>query len=593
MTVVTSLILRQMRAPFMALVVGYGITILGLVLTPGVDADGNPWNMSFFDAFYFVSYTATTIGFGEIPYPLSAPQRMWALITIYVTVICWFYALGKILSLIQDPTFKSVMRRASYARDIRKIHEPFILVCGFGETGVALAHALTERNIRTVVIEQDEQKVKTIPLMEFPVPVPSIGGDARDPEQLIMAGLEHRQCAAVIAVTASDETNLKIAISAKLLNPNIKVICRSELAEYEKNMLSFGTDYIINPFDTFANVFGMAMHSPSLHLLYDWLTGKPATQLTNPIYLNQGRWIICGYGRFGQGLHQHLIKHNIPVTVIDPVERRRDEFFTRQENSESDFIIGTGFDEHTLRLAGVEKAAGIISGSNNDSNNLSIVMTARQINPDIFVVARQNKKTNSKLFHATEANLVMQPSDIIARKIRTLLTSPLLLPFLNKARHQDAEWANITVSRLSGVIGDMRPNIWTINISTQDTRALHKTLQLGRAIRVGNLLQDPRAREQRLKCVALLLKRDSKVLLMPTDDIAIKPGDQLLFCGLPVAERSMKWMVNDLHTLNYVMTYEDEPDSFVWRKIHLLLKRKDRRAQPRTRHRHKRHRQKT
>lgn len=591
MHVVTSLILRQMRAPFLVLIVGYGITMLGLVLTPGIDANGNPWRMSFFDAFYFVSFTATTIGFGEIPYALSAAQRMWALITIYVTVTSWFYALGKILSLIQDPTFKSAMRHATYAKNIKDIRENFILVCGFGETGAALTHALTEHNIRTVVLEQDEQKVKTIPLMEFPVYVPSIRGDARDPEQLIMAGLAHTKCSGVIAVTASDETNLKVAISAKLLNPDIRVICRSELEEHESNMLSFGTDYIINPFDTFADIFGMAMHSPSLHLLYDWLTGRPATLLTSPVYVTQGHWIICGYGRFGQGLHQHLIKHNIPVTVIDPSEKRRDDFLARQENRDSDFIIGTGFDEHTLRLAGVEQAAGIISGSNNDSNNLSIVMTARQINPEIFVVARQNKKNNSRLFAATHANLIMQPSDIIARKIRTLLTVPLMVPFLNKARHQDSEWANITISRLSGILGDRRPNVWSISVTEQETRALHKILILGRAIRVGNLLQDPRAREQRLPSVALLLKRGNKVLLMPTDDIAIKPDDQLLYCGLPVAERSMRWMLNDLHSLNYVMTYEDEPDSFIWRKLHLLMKKNERRSQPRKERRRRRHEQ--
>ncbi len=581
MNVVTSLIMRQMRAPFITLILGYGITILGLVLTPGVDDQGNHWHMSFFDAFYFVSFTATTIGFGEIPYALSAAQRMWAIITIYVTVVSWIYAVGKILTLVQDPTFRAAMRRSNFSRSVRNINDPFILICGFGETGNALAHALTEHHIRTVVIEQDEQKVKTIPLMEFPVYVPGIMGDARDPQQLILAGLEHDKCAAVIAVTASDETNLKIAISAKLLNPDICVICRSELEEYENNMLSFGTDFIINPFDTFAKIFGMAMHSPSLHLLYDWLTGVPNTKLTNPVYVSEGHWILCGYGRFGQNLYRHLKKYNIPVTVIDPSEPTRERFLTHAENSESDFIIGIGFDAHTLTLAGVENAVGLVSGTDNDSNNLSIVMTARDINPNLFVVARQNKKANEKLFVATEADLIMQPSEIIARKIRTLLTSPLLIPFLNKARHQDPEWANVAISRLSGAIGDNRPNIWTINVSETDAVALYETLKLGRVIRVGNLLQDPRAREQRLKCVALLLKRGNKILLMPTDDIAIKPDDQLLYCGLPVAERSMKWTLNDLHSLNYIMTYEDTPDSYLWRKLHLFMKAKERRRQPR------------
>ena len=160
MNVVTSLILRQMRAPFITLIVGYSLTILGLVVTPGFDDQGNPWHMSFFDAFYFVSFTATTIGFGEIPYPLSTAQRMWAIITIYVTVICWFYALGKTLSLIQDPTFKAALKRNTFTKNISHIHEPFFLICGFGETGTALSHALTEHNIRAVVMEKDQKKIE-------------------------------------------------------------------------------------------------------------------------------------------------------------------------------------------------------------------------------------------------------------------------------------------------------------------------------------------------------------------------------------------------------------------------------------------------
>ena len=74
-----------------------------------------------------------------------------------------------------------------------------------------------------------------------------------------------------------------------------------------------------------------------------------------------------------------------------------------------------------------------------------------------------------------------------------------------------------------------------------------------------------------------MLKRNQKLLLMPTDDIAIKGGDQLLFCGTADATRSMKWSLNDLHSLNYIMTYEDTPDSFIWRKIHQYIKHNERR----------------
>ena len=581
MNVVTSLILRQMRTPIIVVILGYSIAIMGMVLTPGVDDQGRPWHMSIFDAIYFVSFTATTIGFGEIPYALSSAQRMWALVTIYVTVISWFYALGKIVSLAQDPTFKEAVRKNTFSREIHNLHDNFILICGFGETGSALAQTLTEHHIHTVVIEKDQHIIKTIPLRNFTASIPSIQGDASDPEQLILAGLQNPRCTAVIAVTASDKINLKISITSKLLNPDICVVSRSEFNDYEENMYSFGTDYVINPFHTFSDIFSMAMHSPSLFLLYDWLTGVPQTDLSNPIYIKEGHWIICGFGRFGEGLYQRINRLGKPVTIIDPSEEKREAFIAKAENRNNDFILGTGFDAHTLQLARIEQAVGIISGTDNDSNNLSIIMTARDLNPDIFVVSRQNHKTNEPLFDATDAEIVMKPSDIIARKIRTLITAPLMISFLNEATKQPAEWANIAISRLSGALGERRPNVWTINVNEGETNALYEVIKYGRIVRTGNLLQDPRARERQLRAVPLLLKRGGKLFLMPTDDIAIKTDDQILFCGTPDAERSMKWTLNNIHSVNYIMTYDDAPDAYVWRKLYRYIKKQERRNRAR------------
>ena len=145
MNQVTSMILRRMRAPFLLLICVYSIAILGMVLIPGVDDNGDVWNMSFFHAFYFVSYTATTIGFGEIPYPLSDAQRLWALLIVYTSVTSWFYALGKTITLIQDKTFRVAIIQSRFKRNVEIIRRPFYLICGFGETGSALVRAPKRR----------------------------------------------------------------------------------------------------------------------------------------------------------------------------------------------------------------------------------------------------------------------------------------------------------------------------------------------------------------------------------------------------------------------------------------------------------------
>ena len=98
---VTAIVLREMRPPLVVLVCAYTLGIAGMVLIPGID--GEP--MSLFHAFYFMTYTATTTGFGELPREFSDPQRMWATLCLYMSVIAWIYAIGKIIQVVQNPHF--------------------------------------------------------------------------------------------------------------------------------------------------------------------------------------------------------------------------------------------------------------------------------------------------------------------------------------------------------------------------------------------------------------------------------------------------------------------------------------------------------
>ena len=573
MNMVTSIILRRMRTPFLLLIAIYSIAILGMVLIPGVDDQGNVWHMSFFHSFYFVSFTATTIGFGEIPYPLTEGQRLWALLIVYSTVIAWFYALGKVIGLIQDKSFIEAVATNKFKNDIKNLRQPYYLICGFGETGKAVVNSFTEEHYRVVVIEKNEKNLNALNLDELKEYVPSIIGDAAEPDILQLAGIRHPMCQGVIAVTASDETNLKIAISSKLLHPKIKVACRSEFKETEENMRSFGTNHVVNPYESFADIFSMLIHSTSLHLVNDWLTGVPNTTLSDPIYLKKGPWILCGYGRFGRELYKQLKSQNISTVVIDPDKSLKEEFDLNED--ENRFIIGTGTDHKTLNQAGIASATGIIAGSDNDSNNLSIIMTALEINENIFSIARQNKWNNHILYSSLEQQhkpvdtpinfLIMHPREIIARKIRTYYLTPLLDNFLNLAKKQNNEWANITISRLSAIVGESRPHVWSITINQAMAPTVTQALNYSRSIMISHLTQDPGDRKSKLHCVPLLLIRDNQEILLPDDELEIKIDDEFLFCGTYQDKNNMHWTLNVMRSLNYVMSYEDEPESYLWR----------------------------
>ena len=575
---VSSMIMSRMRAPLILLIVIYAVTIVGFILIPGVDDEGNPWRMSIFHAFYYVSFTATTIGFGEIPYALNDAQRLWVICTIYMTVIAWLFAIGKILSLIQDPIFKKSLNENRFKNQASQIHEPFYLVCGLGETGYEVVKALTDEHYRAIVIEEDQNSLLDNNIHNLREFVPCLIADASVPRYLKLAGISRDHCKGVIATTASDKTNLKIAISSKLLHPEGKVVCRSDLRTFEENMLSFDTDYVVNPYHTFADIFSMLLHSTSLHLIFDWLTGAPGSQITGePLNPRYGRWILCSYGRFGNALYQKFLEHDVEITILEPDEEVCEAFRQNNIDQAQDMITGTGIDEKSLKKAGIDNAVGIIAGWNNDSNNLSIVMTARHMNPDIFVVARQNRRDNSELFLKARADLVMQPREITARMIRALFLNPLLIEYLNKANSQDEQWSNIVISRLSAVVGDRKPHIWTTEINTEQAPAIIKAITLGRTITLNYLTQDPLSRQHKLKCVALLIDRQGDYQIMPDDSTKIESGDRILFCGMSEAMNSMHWTLHVMSSLNYVMSYENEPESYICRYLKQKFKGRERR----------------
>jgi Trk K+ transport system NAD-binding subunit len=341
---------------------------------------------------------------------------------------------------------------------------------------------------------------------------------------------------------------------------------------------------VVNPYRTFASIFSMLLHSPSMHMIFNWLTGAPDSKLSEieePLRLDNGRWILCGYGRFGKIQHKTLLKHNISTTILEADPTICEQFEEDNTRDHDNIIVGSGVDKIALNKAEISDAVGIIAGTNNDSNNLSIIMTAVHMNPDIFVVARQNQRDNTELFQRTKASLVMQPREITARIIRAYLLNALLMPFLLKASRQDEQWTNITITRLIAITGDRKPHSWTTTINTANTPAVIKTLKLGRHIKLETLLTDPEVKTHKLDCVALMHQRGDKKQLLPEEDLELIAGDKILFCGKREAKDAMHWTLEVTSSLNYVMSYENEPESYIWRKIMHSKKTKDRRSQSR------------
>ncbi len=540
------LLLKRLRAPLIFLVCVYAVAVLGLVLIPGVDAQGNPWQMDFFHAFYFVSFMGSTIGFGEIPYPFTPAQRMWVTASIYFSVVSWLFAIGRLITTVQDPAFRQAVTLTGFRREVRRINEKFYLVCGFGHTGAMVVEALAKYGDRLVVIDLDQERLNALELTPLPSHVPALRADCTDPQTLIDAGMKHKDCAGVLALTCNDHANLKVAISSKLLNPKLPVFCRSEDHDVGVNMESFGTDKIINPFDLFADRLAMALHSPTSYIIHQWLTDPAGAPLHEPVFPPTGRYVLCGYGRFGKAVEQFLAFEGIEATII--------EAQPEANQAPEGAIRGRGTEAVTLKEGGIEQAVGVIAGTDDDANNLSIVMTARELKPDLFLVARQNNQDNHAIFTAAELDVVMQRSDIIAREVVSAITIPELGEFLGQLTQiEDSEQLNVLASRISGVAGEINPEKWVVTASKARAPALAIRLFSGGTTRIRHLVSDPSDRERRLPCVALLLQRGDTKIVLPTEDEPLELGDRLLFCGQAQVERRMAWTVHNAKSLDYVV----------------------------------------
>ncbi|MCW8983591.1 MAG: NAD-binding protein, partial [Gammaproteobacteria bacterium] len=560
MNQVIFLILRRMRLPLVMLVITYAISILGLVLIPGIDDTGKPWHMDFFHAFYFVTYMATTIGFGELPYEFTDGQRMWVLVTIYMTVTAWLYAIGKILSLVQDAGFKQAVTEQVFQRNVRHVSRPFYIICGYGDTGRILLKSLIQRRIQAVVIDSNQNNINLLELEDLGLFIPGLCADARRVETLKEAGLKHRNCLGVLALTDHDETNLKIAITTKLLEPGIKVICRAETHDAADNMASFGTDHIINAFDIFAQRLALALHSPGAHILYDWLTGVPNEPLMQPLEPPRGMWVVCGYGRFGQAVCNNLLNEGIEVSVIEANPEIAGEL--------DQCVVGRGTEADTLLSADIERAVGIVAGTDNDANNLSIIMTAGEINPDLYMVARQNRQDNQEIFEAALPDLVMHRSEIIARDIFTYLTNPFLIEFLQRALRESDEWINLLVSRLVAIVGTHVPELHLVTVDQENSPGIIELFSKSEKLSIKDLVRDSRDREQSLPIIVLLrITKSGEVIMTPEEGEEIEKGDRLLMCGSAGLGPRIDQIVRNYHTLSYLHSGTIETHGWLLRRI--------------------------
>lgn len=558
---VTYLFLRRMRLPLVIVIAVYSVSVCGMAIVPGVDDAGRPTEgMGLFNAFYVVSYTATTIGFGELPHPFSGAQRMWMIATIFMTVTGWAYAVATVVGLLQEPAFQNALRQGRYARKIQHLREPFYIVCGVGETGLLVCHGLDRLGLRFVIIDSDSDRVDHIKLEGFHSDPPSVIADASQPATLTGAGLLLPHCKGVMALAVDDVTNRAIAVTVRLLRPGLPVMARIGDADTDLNMGAFGGDVVTNPFERFSTYLALAVGRPERFRLGEVLTGFPGDEMPERHHPPRGHWIMCGYGRFGHGIREALTKAGNEVTVIDRLHY----------GEEGVDVKGTGTDSASLIKAGIEDSVGIVAGNANDLKNLAIALVARDLKPDIFVVTRQNQIANASLFEAFEDDLSMEPSRIVAREFLALITTPLLERFRYEIRAASEIWCTELIDALAFLNKGRVPELWGVTIDTGHAPAVVEAIEHEHWVNIGHLVSDPYNREKPANALVLMVVRGDGGAILPTTGYQLEAGDQLLIASSADAADRMELAMNNPDVLYYLRTGRERGGGWLWHQLRNL-----------------------
>ena len=197
--------------------------------------EGWPW----FDGFYMVVTTLTTIGYQEV-HPLSHAGRIFNVFVILAGVSLVFLGIGALTQALLEFELRSFFGRRKMERSIGRLSDHYI-ICGAGRVGRSAARELARRPVPFVIIEQNEAKADRF-THEWLMMV----GDATQEQTLRAAQIERAR--GLVAATTTDATNLYIVLTARGLNPHLKIIARASEEDAEKHLLTAGADSVVSPY---------------------------------------------------------------------------------------------------------------------------------------------------------------------------------------------------------------------------------------------------------------------------------------------------------------------------------------------------------
>jgi voltage-gated potassium channel len=159
--------------------------------------------------------------------------------------------------------------------------------------------------------------------------------------------------------------------------------------------------------------------------------------------------ILCGYGKYGKEIVANLQQHSTPFVIL---EKDPEEIKLIQESDEEIlYLEGDATQDEVLQAAGIGRARGLISALRDDTDNLFIVLSARELNHRLLIISRaMQERSQSKLIKAG-ANHVVMPENIGGFYMATLINKPGAVEFfgfITNEYHSDVGFEELTYNKL-------------------------------------------------------------------------------------------------------------------------------------------------
>lgn len=218
------------------------IIIIAVIIigTAGFKVIGGPGS-SILDALYMTAITITTVGYGDVIGMDNKPLgKLFTIIYVFIGAGTIAYLFTTLAAYIIEGELRKVFRRRKMEKRIAKMKNHYI-VCGIGMVGLYVVHELFLTKRPFIAIDNDEEKLEVFKANDINADL--VVGDATENEVLWKAMIEHAQ--GLFATTDSDNDNIVISLTARQLNPAMRIVTRCNDTKNIDKIKRAGADSVV------------------------------------------------------------------------------------------------------------------------------------------------------------------------------------------------------------------------------------------------------------------------------------------------------------------------------------------------------------